>query len=60
MHISTIWAKLVLVFYTPYFVGHTIPAIVAFVELFFIMGRVDRYNEQKAQEIVTKEKLPIK
>jgi TM2 domain-containing membrane protein YozV len=34
-----------------------IPAFVAFVELFFIMGRVDRYNKEMAQEIAAKVKL---
>lgn len=34
-----------------------IPGIVAFVELFLIMGRVDRHNEQMAQEIATKVKV---
>jgi len=31
-----------------------IPAIVAFFELFFIMGRVDNYNEQLSQSIAVK------
>jgi len=34
-----------------------IPAIVAFIELFLIMGRVDRYNEQLSQEVATKVKM---
>jgi len=34
-----------------------IPAIVAFIELFFIMKRVDRYNEQLSQEVATKVKM---
>lgn len=34
-----------------------IPGIIAFIELFLIMGRVDRYNEQMSQEIATKVKV---
>jgi len=34
-----------------------IPAIVAFIELFLIMGRVDRYNEQLSQEVATKVRM---
>lgn len=34
-----------------------IPAIIAFIELFLIMKRVDRYNEQISREIATKVKL---
>jgi len=34
-----------------------IPGIVAFVELFLIMGRVDRYNEQLSQSIAAKVKV---
>ena len=33
-----------------------IPGIAAFIELFFIQNRVDRYNEQTAQEIAVKVK----
>ena len=31
-----------------------IPLIVAFVELFLIMGRVDRHNERQAEEVALK------
>lgn len=34
-----------------------IPGIVAFIELFLIMKRVDRYNEEISQEIATKVKM---
>ena len=34
-----------------------IPALIAFIELFLIFGRVDRYNERKSQEIISKLKL---
>jgi len=34
-----------------------IPAIIAFIELFLIMGRVDRYNEQLSQEVATKVRM---
>ena len=34
-----------------------IPAIVAFIELFLIMGRVDKYNEQLSQEVATKVRM---
>jgi len=33
-----------------------IPAIVAFIELFLIMGRIDKYNEDNAQEVKIKVK----
>jgi len=36
------------------FVWTFIPSIVAFIELFFIMKRVDRYNEQLSIEVATK------
>lgn len=35
------------------FVWTAIPAVVALVELFLILGRTDRYNEQMAQETAT-------
>lgn len=44
------------VLYTIFF-WTLIPAIVAFVELFLIMKRVDRYNEQVSQEIAVKVRL---
>jgi len=31
-----------------------IPGLVSFIELFLIMGRVDRHNERMAQEIATR------
>ena len=34
-----------------------IPAIIAFIELFLIMGRVDRYNEQLSQVVATKVRM---
>lgn len=34
-----------------------IPALVAFIELFLIGRRIDRYNSEKAQAIVSKIKL---
>ena len=34
-----------------------IPALIAFIELFLIFGRVDRFNERKSQEIIAKLKL---
>ncbi len=37
-----------------------IQAILAFIELFFILRRVDRYNEQMAQEIAVKVKALIR
>ena len=33
-----------------------IPAVVAFIELFLIMGRIDKYNEDNAQEVAVKVK----
>ena len=33
-----------------------LPAIVGFIELFLIMGRIDKYNEDKAQEAKIKVK----
>ena len=33
-----------------------IPAIVALIELFLIMGRIDKHNEDKAQEVAVKVK----
>ena len=44
------------IFYT-LFCWTFIPAVVALVELFLILGRTDRYNEQMAMEIATKIKL---
>ena len=34
-----------------------IPALIAFIELFLIFGRVDRYNQRKSQELISKIKL---
>jgi len=34
-----------------------IPFIIAFIELFFIMKRVDNYNSQKAHEIAAKVRI---
>jgi len=34
-----------------------IPAIIAFIELFFIMKRTDQYNQEKAYEIAAKVKM---
>ena len=31
-----------------------VPAVIAFVELFFIRGRVDKYNERNSNEIAMK------
>lgn len=31
-----------------------IPVAIAFIELFLIMGRIDRYNESKALEIASR------
>ena len=38
------------------FVWTFIPAVVALVELFLILGRTDRYNERMAAEVATKVK----
>ena len=44
------------VFYTLFF-WTLIPAFIAFIELFLISGRIDRYNAERQMEIVTQIKL---
>jgi len=39
------------------FVWTFVPAIIAFVELFLIRGRVDRYNEAQATELAARIRL---